>query len=386
MLGPGAFPVGPQVAVGLLLLGGLVGVFVGASNGVEFTDAMRHARDILFYATFWLALTAFSDRSALSLVLKLGAWTAVAIVLAQVAQGLLGTSTLLFYVTDPLQDLITCADGPCADPKAEGFPRVRPPGLILVYVTACFAASYLLWGPRRRRAAVSLLVAICLVGILVSLNRNMLVGLVAGVGLAGLLAARRGRLAAVITVGAVILVVSAAAAGGSPGVRESTVLERVTTLTSLSELESSQGFQSRLLENRYALRALAGSPLVGLGWGVSDGLTEIKFRNGEFRTEQPLFVHQQYLHIWERAGLLGLAGLLTAIVLSVVSGARWLRRVDDESAWLGAGVVTAVTAIAVSSLVGIYIVNPASAPVLAGLFALATVLQRELGQRFTSGR
>jgi len=374
---PGDFPVAPQVAVALLLLGGLAGMFVGVSNGVDLNDAMRDARDIVFYATFWLALTAFSDRDSRFLVFKIGAWAAVAIVLAQIVQGVLGPSTLLFVADNPLQELITCASRVCADPAAEGFPRVRPPGLVLVYATACFAAAYLLWGPRRRRVAVGLLLAVCGTGVLVSQNRNMLIGLVAGLGLVGLLAKRRGRLAAVMAVGIVIVSVFAGATGRS-SVGDSTVLERVTSLTSLSDLEASSTVRDRLRENSIALDTLAESPIVGVGWGVPFGLSLTVFRDGEFTTVQPLFIHQQYLHIWLRAGVLGLVGLLAALVLSVVFGVRWLRRGDEESAWLGAGVIAAVTAIAVSSLVGIYIVNPASAPVLAGLFALATVLQREL--------
>ncbi len=385
-LGPRAFPVAPQVAVLMLVVGGLVGVLVGVSNGIGPTDAMRHSRDIAFYVTFWLALTALSDPRARAVVFKIGAWTSVAMVVAQVAQGILGTSTVLFFVDDPLRDLITCSSTVCVDPTAEGFPRVRPPGLVLVYASACFAAAYLLWGPKRRRVAVGLLFAISMVGILVSQNRNMLIGLVAGLGLAGLLATRRGRLAAAIAVGLVSLSVFAAAVGGSSDARQSTVIDRVTSLTSLSELESSDTVQSRLLENSIALDTLADSPILGIGWGVSYGLSEIKFRNGEFVTEQPLFVHQQYLHIWLTAGILGLAGLLAALVLSVVSGARWLRGVGDESAWLGAAVVATVTAVAVSSLVGIYIVNSSSGVVIAGLFALATVLQRELALHRTTIR
>ena len=66
------------------------------------------------------------------------------------------------------------------------------------------------------------------------------------------------------------------------------------------------------------------------------------------------------------------------MVLSVVYGARWLRsRPEDDDAWIGAGVVTSITAIALSSVVAIYVIHPSWAPVLAGLFALATTLQRD---------
>jgi O-antigen ligase len=101
--------------------------------------------------------------------------------------------------------------------------------------------------------------------------------------------------------------------------------------------------------------------------------------DGELRTEEPLFIHNQFLGVWLRTGLLGLASLLAALVISLAYGTRWLREREGADAWMGAGVIAGVTALALSSLVGIYILNPASAPVLAGLVAFATVLRKDLG-------
>ncbi|CAN5268427.1 hypothetical protein BH20ACT13_BH20ACT13_16100 [soil metagenome] len=379
--GPSAFPLAPQLAMAALLVGGLLGVVVATGKGVGPMKALGHSREIVFYATFWLALTAFADPRARGLIVRLIVGLAVVVVLAQVAQGVLGPGTMLFYSNDPLRELITCVDQ-CADPTAAGFPRVRPPGQVLVYVVACFAAAYLLFGPQRRRLAVSGLFGVCLVGILVSLNRNMLVGLVAGLVLAGLLAARRGRFAAVLAVVSLVAIVSLAGAGTSGAIRDSNIVERVLSLTSISQLESSESVSGgRLEENSLALGVLSRSPIEGIGWWVPYGRVSTTWKNGELRTEEPLYIHNQYLGVWLRTGILGLAGFVAALVLSALYGARWLRqRRDTDDAWLGAGVIAAVTALAISSLVHIYVLHPSYAPVLAGVIALAVVLRRDLGQ------
>jgi O-antigen ligase len=378
VLGPGSFPLAPQLAMAGLLLSGLVGVAIGIGNGIAHVDALSQTREIAFYATFWLALTAFANEHARALLLRLAAAIAVVIVVAQVAQGILGPGTLLFRSNDPLRELITCSSDNCSDPTA-GFPRIRPPGLPIVYVAACFAAAYLLFGPRRRRGLVSTLLGVCLVGLLVSLNRNMLIGLIIGLALAGLLAARRGRFAATLTIAGLVLIMVLSAARSSPALGGSAIAERVLSLSSVSELESSSTVRDRERENGFALDALSRAPIEGLGWGVPYGMVSTTYSDGELRTEEPLFIHNQYLGVWLRTGLLGLASLIAALVLSVVYGTRWLREREDEDAWLGAGVIAGVTALALSSLVGIYVLNPASAPVLAGLVAFATVLRKDLG-------
>jgi O-antigen ligase len=172
--------------------------------------------------------------------------------------------------------------------------------------------------------------------------------------------------------------VALTAARGSPGFRGSAIAERVLSLSSVSELESSSSVSDRVRENDFALEALSRSPLEGLGWGVPYGVVSTTYVDGELRTEEPLFIHNQYLGVWLRTGLLGLASLLAALVLCLLYGTRWLREREGEDAWLGAGVIAGVTALALSSLVGIYILNPASGPVLAGLVALATVLRKDL--------
>jgi O-Antigen ligase len=373
---PSTFPMAPQFAMGIFLAAAVVGVLVGQAHGA--TSPLADARDIAYYATFWLALTALSGARRREFMLRLFAYAAVGVVIIQVAQGFVGPGLMLFYDADPTRELIGCSSGDCAEPWAQGFPRVRPPGLALVYVTACFAASYLLWGPRRRRRVAVALLAICMVGLLVSLNRNMLIGLVGGLVLTGLLAARRGRFAAVAAVGAALAIASIELVQVSPEFESNSIAARVVSIAAISELESSATVSLRLKENDAALDTLSKSPIEGVGWGVPYGLSEIVYRDGEFQTRDQFFIHNQYLGLWLRTGLVGLVAFLVALVLTLVYAARWLRsRPEDDDAWIGAGVITSVTAIGLSSIVAIYIIHPSWAPVLAGMIALATSLQKD---------
>ena len=213
-----------------------------------------------------------------------------------------------------------------------------------------------------------------------------MIGIVVGLGLSGLLAARRGRFALTLVICALVAAVSLTAVSGSV-VPQSTIAERVLSLTNVSELESSSTVTDRLRENRAALDALSSSPIEGVGWAVPYGMSSLAWRGGELRREDQLFIHNQYLGVWLRTGLLGLVGLLVAVVLAVVYGTSWLRtRGEEGDAWVGAGVVTAITGMAVSSLVAIYILHPSYSPVLAGLIALATVLRRDVGADAISER
>lgn len=373
---PSAFPLAPQLTLGVFLVAALGGILVGAANDGQ--SPVVAARDIAYYATFWLALCVFAGRERREFLFKLAAVGAVLIVAAQIVQGFLGADTLVFYDDQPLRELLRCPSGSCSDPLAEGFPRVRPPGLVLVYVVASFAASYLLWGPPRRRRRIGLLLGICMLGLLVSLNRNMLIGLTAGLLAAGLLASRRGRFIAVASVVLVLSLAVVELAGSSAAIKNNSIAARVLSLRATSELEGSATVSDRLRENEKALEALRDSPILGIGWGVPYGVKDFGFDDGGFHLSDRGFIHNQYLGLWLRSGLIGLVAFVAAMVLAIASGARWLRsRADRDDAWIGAGIITSLVAIAVSSLVAIYVIHPSWAAVIAGLLALAANLQRE---------
>jgi O-antigen ligase len=92
-------------------------------------------------------------------------------------------------------------------------------------------------------------------------------------------------------------------------------------------------------------------------------------------------MHEQYLWIWMRAGIIGLVALVAALALGISNGARWFRARDaKEDGWLEEAIVVSVVAMAASLNVGIYLTRPDSIVPLAGVLALAAVLQRRLAR------
>jgi hypothetical protein len=70
------------------------------------------------------------------------------------------------------------------------------------------------------------------------------------------------------------------------------------------------------------------------------------------------------------------------LLLGLWNGARWFRARDPANdAWLGAGVVISVVAMAASSNVAIYLTPPDSIVPLVGVLALAATMRRELDRR-----
>ena len=230
----------------------------------------------------------------------------------QLVQIVLGPQHVIFQIGD-YTSLVAM------DPSG-GYLRVRPPGLTLVYVTAAFAASYLVWGPPRRRPAALALVCLCLAGVLLSYNRNMVLGLAAGLLTAGLIARRRSRF--LLVAASTVVVVSVAAAllvGSSQAGVGGQVLARVVSLGDIRGLESGT-LAPRLAENALALRQIEAHPLTGIGWGKSYGNLQWDYEHG--LQVDTMSIHNQYLGLWMRAGLLGLCSMLGLLLGGVLIGAR----------------------------------------------------------------
>jgi len=75
----------------------------------------------------------------------------------------------------------------------------------------------------------------------------------------------------------------------------------------------------------------------------------------------------------------GLIALLAMLAVGITTGVRWSRaRVGEEDAWLGAGVIVALVALAASSNVAIYLTPPDSIVPLVGVLALTAYMRRQL--------
>lgn len=370
------------ISLGVFLLAAALGIPVGLSNGVKFFGTLTQVRETAFFATFWLALLALRTPGSRARLFVIAATLSVAVVALQVAQVLVGPGHVLFYTKDPTVNLITCPAGQCADVAQAGFGgliRVRPPGLPLVYVVAAFSACYLLFGPRRRRGAILGLFFICLAGVAVSLTRDLVIGLTLGLVMAFVISPKKSRLVgAVVALAAVVVALIVVSNGGALHSAKP-VLSRFASIKNPSAVRSEASLKQRSVEDHLAFKAIRSNPVQGIGWGTSYGMTEPVVVRGQTVgiADQP-FIHNFYLGLWMRTGLLGLAAYLTAVLAAFVYGVRWTRqRAWDEQSWLGPAIVASIVAVSTSAIVNVGSDAQKIIPFMVVL-ALAVTLRREL--------
>jgi len=368
-----------KIALAVFLGAAAAGVLVGIGDGATFKEAILDMRPVLFVAAFWLALPALGTPESRTRVFWVAGILAVAVVGLQFAQIAVGTSKILFYTKDPFTNLVTCPSGPCVDPGAGGFVRVRPPGINLAYVAAAFSAAYLLWGPARRRLLVGGLFAVCLAGVFASLNRNMVLGLLLGLSLAALLVSRGSRvIVGMLAAASVALVLILLSGAGALGPFQP-VLSRAGTLIHPHSVETSASITDRSRENHFAFAALRRSPLTGIGWGTSYGKTlAVVQKNRTVKVLPQPFIHNLYLGVWLRTGILGLIAYVTAVLAAIAYGVRWCRRRRwDDQSWLGAAVICALVANSISVALDVG-TDPEKLVPFVGVLALAVTLAQTL--------
>jgi hypothetical protein len=161
-----------------------------------------------------------------------------------------------------------------------------------------------------------------------------LVGLAAGLVLAGVTARLRPGPAYVLLGGVLAAgVIGLLATGGGVGGAVQTVAEARANLASPDRTGALQA----------ALRLVAQHPLTGTGPGQAD----LRWKGHDHGTQLFAYVHNEYLQVTAELGLVGL--LLLAILLATMGRLLWRARPTGPSGATWAGVVAAAVAFAVHS-------------------------------------
>ena len=155
------------------------------------------------------------------------------------------------------------------------------------------------------------MVAVTMTGVILSLNRNMLLGLALGLCAAALVTPQRHRF--VVMAASLVLVVSGFVliAQGST-VESSAIVSRISSITNYSQLQT-QTLNDRYYENHIAIARIRAHPIGGLGWGPNYGALLLTSDDGFLVTQPRPFVQEQYLWIWLRAGFVGLLALIAML-------------------------------------------------------------------------
>lgn len=324
----GGWPGGALAAfLGVLSLSTLLAISEGA---VRIDGALPWVRGFFLYAFFFVVVRLFGDRESLRRLLVVG--TALGAISGAVA-GLIALvpavgSTLDFGVSWSTQASLDDAR------------RVQVPGLGLAYALFWLAVVQLVRTRGVERTLWGLAIAGMALNIVVSQNRNMLIGLVLGLML--MLVFGGAQLRHRVLIGAGVLA-AAAALMLSSGIeveqesRVASIVERGTTLFDPSAVGQEQSLTHREDETQTAWQTARENLLFGIGPGTDFGVTFGEQRaDGTTRTTTQNFIHNQYLY------LLMIGGVpLIATFLCFLGGVLWRasRRLDATVLPLSVGLV-----------------------------------------------
>jgi hypothetical protein len=357
----------------VFLLATLLGALTAITADVDAGRVIGDARVVLYLLSALLVGHAFlAGPTPAPLVAAAVGAVAISAGLA-LAQLFVGPDSVLYLANDPHNEVITCPLGPCATTElSQSFMRIRGPGLLLSFVAGIFAACYLLWGARTRRLAASFVLVAALVLIALSFNRNMVLSFLGAIAVVWCIAAPNGRLRAALALTALAFLFPLALGVGA----DSELSHRFVSVGDLASLRSDQSLESRDAETVAAISTIRSHPVVGVGWG-SPYSREVSNANPK---EPKLWIHNQYLGLWLKTGLVGLIAWLTLVLGGIVTGIRVFRHGRPSQTWLGAGVATSLVALSLSSLVAIYVLDVRGMFVFGGLFGLALALAHREGR------
>ncbi len=234
---------------------------------------------------------------------------------------------------------------------AAGLLRVRLAGLSMAYALFWYVVVRLLAG-RGKRLGWGMGLAGMALAIAISFNRNMWLGLIAGLILMMVVGGPfvRNRLSAALAVSLAGVVLLATLGSATDNRVLEPVVKRGSTLFNPRKVQQSSSLADRGKETRVAWPKAQHHLLIGIGSGVDFGVYNLDFVGPHsVKVEPQLFLHNQYLYLLLICGVPGLAAFLLFLLIPV---ARAFRRVPVDPAITACGVGIAM--IMMSSIVAIY--------------------------------
>lgn len=327
--------------LGVLVLTGLLAVSDGRA---PFSDVLSLGRPFALLTLFYVVVRLFPEpeqrRQLLTGAAVLAAIAGVVALFVALGSGLGDT------LSGGSESILKEEEG------AAGLLRVRLAGLSMAYALFWYVAVRIATAKGARLLGWSLTLAGMAVAIAISFNRNMWLGLIAGMALmmviGGPLVRNRLLAALAVSVAAIVLIASVGTATDSRVLEP--VVQRGSTLFNPGRVEASSSLSDRERENRVAWPVAQRHALLGIGPGTEFGVFNFDFVGPHsIKVEPQLFLHNQYLYLLLICGIPGLLAFLVFLGTPVM---RAFRRQPVDPAITACGVGIAM--IMVSSIVAIY--------------------------------
>ncbi len=311
----------PMVLFYATVLGGLATSVIGF--GINFNNATYEARTLVYYLAFFPITNLVRTHAQ---VARLATGTIGVAVLLAASMVLQSAVQPAFLVDDWVVD-------------GRGVIRIFHPGFSVVYVGLLMVVGY---AAVRRPGMPSLFhrwrwlqwvtMLLLLAALLSTLARNLLIGGLISLGLLVFVLRDRERsnlrrtvLAAVA--GLALLLAFVAVASESPAIAEYAEAygNRIERMFSSEILSREENLFSRWEEMSFAISRLREHPILGIG-------LYNPYRPAFFREEEPTlrhFIHNAYLGLWLKTGLLGLVAFLWLSAAFLRFAYRGWQRVSD---------------------------------------------------------
>lgn len=235
---------------------------------------------------------------------------------------------------------------------AAGLLRVRLAGLSMAYALFWYVAVRIATAKGGRPVGWSILLAGMALAIVISFNRNMWIGLIAGLALMMVVGGPfvRSRLTVALAVSVAGIALLASVGSATENRVLDPVVQRGSTLFNPSRVEASSSLSDREQEARVAWPVAQRNALLGIGPGTEFGVYNFDFVGPHsVRVEPQLFLHNQYLYLLLICGVPGMIAFLLFLGIPIV---RSFRRMPIDPAITACGVGIAM--IMISSIVAIY--------------------------------
>jgi hypothetical protein len=287
--------------------------WLGVQSGrVEVDVAFNWTRPLLFYGTFWIVLRLFPDGRSLRRLL----------IAALACGAIAGAVALLLQYLPSLTDVLQRPGGPqiSTDATQSGLgdlKRIRQPGVAFSYILFWWAIVAALTSRGRMRLLLWILIAASSVNIILSLNRNMWIGILAGLGLILTLGGLRlrHRLLTGIAVGLAGLVLVFTVVGSSGGAAQlEPIAQRAATVVTPRQVSEESSLRDRAHETSLAWTTVKQNPVFGVGAGADFGVRfNREVGNGLWVNAVQRFLHNQWLWLMLIGGVPALLAFLTFV-------------------------------------------------------------------------
>lgn len=317
------------IFLGVTLLSTFIALY---HSSVDSVDARRWIRVLAYYLTFFVVTNLVRERRQLNFLVNGFFLLGTMVASVMVVQFLLGDSVQI--LSGRIGSLVT------EGTVYEDVTRILPPGYPIVIVSFMAIICILSLEKFNIHGWLKFLqVGLFGIGVILTFLRSYWAALFLVLILLGFLlrGGDRKKLfvlgGGVITTAAIVLLLIFSTPGSRATRLVGASIDRLSTLANSGTFTGQDSSVNwRMIENGYALTAIATHPIIGMGMGFT-------YRPWDSRLDQPWyrvvfdfrkFVHNGYLWILLQSGLLGFLSLMWLLIIFLLRGFRSWRSIPDS--------------------------------------------------------